>query len=276
MQALWAREGWTVRWVRDVAGVATQVGVPEEHVRAPYHPPPPVAVDDAAGGIDDGYASTLIVASGVSRVATVDPVLLLLSGPSILGDLHRLPTLDHALTVFAERPLREWETERPSYWDQLASIAQVDVEARRIVIDSSWTDERALPHLRAAWPGWTVELHLEGLAPHYDRLGQPMPAELREVLDRRAAAEPEATPAPTEEEVLATIAETLLGERIDPSFLVQQIFDDETKRGGEVWVNPSALRAPVDARPDPATAERLFALALASRTGGAVTDTAEA
>lgn len=235
MRTLW--KGWSIEWVDDLRGVAECVGVAEDEVLAPFYPPIPFPAEK----MHVTNPLTLVVFREASETRAIGmpgmPPGLLAHGDALLD------MLSDAREI------------RPD--DSLLFFMEIDCDARHIRF-RGYSGGRLLEWLGERWPGWTFAET------------KTSPHELAKELGVPSSAIPEPSPTGTASRAdqVETIAAALFGTREDPAVFASQVLagfvDAERAEASELFINPSALSSPVDARPDEETASELFAEALAA------------
>jgi hypothetical protein len=189
-------------------------------VEAEHDVDPPLDVDDpASNGRAAKYVGCLVVAGPVVRCCRTDSSLLE-AGPAILASLERLPTV----------------AEAKSFREDLRWLDVVVVDAKQKVVrckPSYLQRSTTRRHYEATWPGY-----------RFDPATQEEARAL--LLGSGIDVAPEA-PAPTIEQQIQEISQYVFGD----SAGIARIVDDLEQRQKEgSWVNPRALKKPVEARPE--------------------------
>jgi hypothetical protein len=269
MRVLWGREGWTVRWVDDMADVAEQVGVDRSRV---YRPPLPARPELISPKAESCFYRAVVSANEgdewIDRVAGEDPDALLTLGPKVLELLAPLPDLGQARAMHLARPLRKWEKERPGFLSGIRGGFAFDLGAKTLDVGQVCLTRDDEEYLRGRWAGWTLRFHGHGLAPLWSALGRDLPADLRPDWVRE---DPPGLLADLDKDqqgrVLEVIQAVLLREdRRDFRAWMEKI--QEEHLGADGWINPRALENPKQGRPDEDLAEGLFSYALSCVIGG--------
>lgn len=218
MRSIWAKDGFELR-EGSFADVAVQVGVPREMVESEHDAELPLDVDDPkSNGRADQHFDALVIAGGLIRCCRSDQAFLE-AGPAILFSLERLATVEEAKSVGAH--LR---------WLNVVLVDATQKTVRCIPYRLVRSSTRS--HYQARWPSY--------------RFAGATPEEARAA---HVAAGIDVGPeshVPSRGEQLTSVAEYVFG---DSSGIASVVEDLERHQNEGWWVNPRALKKPVEARP---------------------------
>ena len=271
MSALWGERGWTVRAVDNMPDIAEALGVDRAVATAEPLDPWPVDLEDLGSRWeeDQEYFAALVIRreDGVSQlVLDCGSSPFAAAGPQILDHLGRLPSLGSVLEHYHGRPLSDWESEaqrKAPLTNDVSGGVLVDTVERLMLVHDRWrASDHDLACFQRVWEGWTIR-RAEGLEELFGAVGAQAPTELLQ--KQWWGGDEEERPEPTEDDILGTIAECLLGERNDPSQFMGQVLSSMEGEGHEqVWINPHAMVSPPDERPEAASAQAIFGRAVAA------------
>jgi hypothetical protein len=186
MSALWQQDGWSVRWAGDgQADLAEQVGVTRARVEAALPPPEAISVEDAARLARDGLPACLVTVADEDGlrdlVSAAPPASLLANGPEVLASLGALPTLAEAAAGEPpEAAADPWAPTPPPLAEALDEALLVATTERTLSLFTAYPRPSDLDHLRARWPGWTVQALPGGPGGLFALTGRPLPEALKD------------------------------------------------------------------------------------------------